>query len=118
MSNIAMKLNRLTIMKRSTITAGAVLVTLLMTSCAQVKAPLTGVIYTDLKAPLAVTDNTGSSKVGSAEAMSILGAVATGDASIETAAKSAGITKIHHVDEHVNSILGIIAKYKVVVYGE
>lgn len=104
-------------MKRTVYLAFA-LAAVLLTSCAQVKAPLTGVFYTDLKAPLAVTDGTGSSKVGSAEAQSILGIVATGDASIETAAKSAGITKIHHVDEHVNSILGIIAKYKVVVYGE
>ena len=90
----------------------------MMSSCAAVKSPLTGVWYTDVKAPLAVTSNANSSKVGSAEASSILGAIATGDASIETAAKSAGITKIHHVDEHSTSVLGIFAKYKIYVYGE
>ena len=105
-------------MKRPFVSLGVACAALLMTSCAQVKSPLTGFIYTDLKAPRAVTDNTGSSKVGTSEAQSILGILATGDASIESAAKSAGITKIHHVDEHVSGILGIIAKYKVVVYGE
>lgn len=89
-----------------------------LSSCAQVKSPLTGFIYTDVKAPFAVTSNSGASKVGSAEATSILGWVATGDASIQTAANSAGITKIHHVDEQVSNVLGIFAKYKVVVYGE
>jgi len=90
-----------------------------LSSCgAYVASPLTGFAYTDVKAPLAVTGNANSSKVGSAEAQSVLGIVATGDASIETAAKAAGITKIHHVDYHSTSILGIIAKFKVMVYGE
>ncbi|SHI39301.1 TRL-like protein family protein [Mesonia phycicola] len=92
--------------------------TLLLSSCASVKSPLTGVLYSDVKAPLTATSNSNSSKVGSAEATSILGAVATGDASIDAAAKSAGITKIHHVDEQSTSFLGIFAKYKVFVYGE
>ena len=92
--------------------------TLLLSSCAVVKSPLTGVWYTDVKAPVTATSNSNSTRVGSAEATSILGVVATGDASIDAAAKSAGITKIHHVDEHSTSILGIFAKYKVYVYGE
>lgn len=90
----------------------------LLSSCAMVKSPLVGTIYTDVKAPLIATSNSGSVKVGSAEATSILGIIATGDASIDAAAKSAGITKIHHVDEHVTNILGIFSTYKVVVYGE
>ena len=90
----------------------------LLSSCAYVAAPATGVLYTDVKAPLAVTSNSGSSKVGTGEVTSILGIVATGDASIESAAKSAGITKIHHVDYEAMSILGLYAKYTVVVYGE
>jgi len=95
-----------------------VCVTLLLSSCAVVKSPLTGVLYTDIKAPVAATSNSNSTKVGSASATSILGVVATGDASIDAAAKSAGITKIHHVDEHSTNILGFFAKYKVYVYGE
>lgn len=97
---------------------GLILMIGFLSSCAMVSAPTTGVIYTDLKAPLAVTSNDGSSKVGSGEITSILGIVATGDASIESAAKSAGITKIHHVDYEAMSVLGIYATYKVVVYGE
>lgn len=95
-----------------------VLIAGFMSSCAMVGAPVTGFIYTDVKAPLAVTSNTGSSKVGTAKMQSILGWVATGDASIEAAAKSAGITKIHHVDYEANSIIGIVASFTVVVYGE
>ncbi|MBK8586981.1 MAG: hypothetical protein IPN88_16830 [Bacteroidetes bacterium] len=87
-------------------------------SCAIVKTPLTSFIYTDMKSPFAITSNSNSTKVGTAKAQSILGIAATGDASIEAAAKSAGITKIHHVDEHSTGILGIVATYEVVVYGE
>jgi len=89
-----------------------------LSSCAYVMAPATGFIYTDLKAPFAVTDNTASSKVGTGEITSILGIVATGDASVETAAKAAGITKIHHVDYEAFNVLGIYAKYTIMVYGE
>lgn len=90
----------------------------LMTSCASVQSPVGAWAYVNVKGPVAVTSNTGSTKVGTAECSGILGLIATGDASIETAAKSAGIKKVHHVDYESNSILGIISKYKVVVYGE
>ncbi len=105
-------------MKKIKTIALASVVAMTFSSCAIVKTPLTGFIYTDMKAPFAVTSNANSSKVGTAKAQSILGVVATGDASIEAAAKSAGITKIHHVDEHATGILGIVATYEVVVYGE
>jgi PBP1b-binding outer membrane lipoprotein LpoB len=91
---------------------------LLLSGCAVVGAPVMGVVYTDVKGPVTATSNTGSTKVGVSEATSILGIIATGDASIETAAKSAGITKIHHVDQESMNILGIFAKYKLFVYGE
>ncbi len=91
---------------------------LLLSSCAGVQSPVMGMLYTDVKAPVTATSNSGSSKVGTAKAGSILGLVATGDASIQTAAQSAGITKIHHVDHHSNSILGIISSYTITVYGE
>ncbi|MCO6494048.1 MAG: TRL-like family protein [Phaeodactylibacter sp.] len=91
----------------------------LVSSCgAYVATPLTGFIYTDVKAPLGVTSNPVASKVGTAEATSILGIVATGDASIEAAAKKAGITRISHVDYEANSVLGVFAKFTVYVYGE
>ena len=95
-----------------------VVAALFLSGCAFVMSPAIGTIYTDVKAPLAVTSNSGSSKVGTSEVSSILGIVATGDASIEAAAKKAGITKIHHVDYHSTNILGIYAKFTTYVYGE
>ncbi|MCP4115538.1 MAG: TRL-like protein family [Desulfobacteraceae bacterium] len=78
-----------------------------------------GSFYTGLKLPVAVTANKGiAPKVGTAECTSILSIIATGDASIETAKKNGGITKVHHVDWDVENILGIIGRYKVTVYGE
>jgi len=89
----------------------------LLTGCAT-SYPI-GQIYTELKLPVAVTSNGNNSpKIGIAECKSILGLVATGDASIETAKRNGGITKVHHVDWEVENILGIIGEYKVTVYGE
>lgn len=90
----------------------------LMSSCAMVNVPVRGALYTSVKAPVAVTSNSGAAKVGTSSATSILGIVATGDASIDAAAKSAGITKIHHVDAEGMSVLGLYAKYTIYVYGE
>jgi hypothetical protein len=79
--------------------------------------PMNGSIYTDLKGPVSMGNATGSSKVGEAKATAIVG-VALGDASIETAMKNGGITKVHHVDTKVRNILGVYAEYTTVVYGE
>lgn len=103
------------VLKNMMFVAGA---TLLLSSCAVVRSPLSGIFYTDVIAPLTATSNSSSTKVGTAEATSILGFVAQGDASIEAATKSAGITKIHHIDEHSTSIFIFFAKYKILVYGE
>ena len=84
--------------------------------CAAV-TPMNGTLYTDLKGPVAMGTATGMSKVGEAKATSIVG-VALGDASIETAMKNGGITKVHHVDTKVKSILGVYAEYITTVYGE
>ncbi|MDE7304853.1 MAG: TRL-like family protein [Alistipes sp.] len=87
-------------------------------SCGVVKAPLSGALYTDVKDGMAVTANAGSSKVGTAKAAGYLGLVALGDASIQAAAKEAGITRIHHVDYQSKSYLGVYNVYTIVVYGE
>lgn len=89
-----------------------------LSSCAAASSPVTGGLFSDVKAPLAVTSNSVGSKVGTSSAKSILGWVALGDASIDTAAKKAGITKISHVDYHKTNILSFFATYEVVVYGE
>ncbi|GBU07280.1 hypothetical protein AwDysgo_06110 [Bacteroidales bacterium] len=91
---------------------------LLFASCAAVQSPVMGALYSDVASPVAVTSNAGSSKVGSAKAVSYLGLIALGDVSVETIAKEAGIKKIHHVDQHSSNILGILGTYTVFVYGE
>jgi len=95
----------------------------LLSGCAGVCPPaqsgsLSGGIYAKVSAPLWVTANTGSTKSGSASAQSILGVVATGDASIQAASASAGITKIQHVDQTIEKVWILWAKYTVTVYGE
>ncbi|NDV68779.1 TRL-like family protein [Dysgonomonas sp. 25] len=90
----------------------------LLSSCGGVQSPIGGALYTDVTSGHSVTSNTLGSKVGRATAKGYLGLIATGDASIETAAKSAGIRKVTHVDQYANSILGIINTYEIVVYGE
>lgn len=98
--------------------AAIAVLALFLPSCAIVKSPLSATMYTDVKAPVAVTGNSGASKVGTSKAQSYLGIVAVGDASIDAAAKQGGITKIHHVDEHATNVLGVFARYEVIVYGE
>ncbi len=90
----------------------------LFTGCAMVVAPVNGGLYTDLKAPVTATSNTGSAKVGTGECTSILGFIAMGDCSISAAMKNGNITKIHHVDHDAMSVLWIYAKYTIRVYGE
>ena len=91
----------------------------LFSGCMIVQSPVAGGIYTEVKAPLSVGANAGgSAKVGTAMAKTILGWVATGDASIEAAMKNGGIRKIHHVDYHAKSILFFYGEFTTTVYGE
>lgn len=93
---------------------------LLFTSCAAASTPAgPGMIWTNVSVAENVTSSTaGSSKSGSGGITSILGLFAFGDASIESAAKSAGITQIHHVDYDQFSFLFLFGHYTVTVYGE
>ncbi len=59
-----------------------------------------------------------SPKKGEACAMSILGLVAVGDASIEGAKKDGGITKVATVDHSTLNILYLYGQYCTVVHGE
>ena len=89
-----------------------------LSSCAIVNAPVNGAIYQKTQSAGSATANTLGSKKGEATATSILGLVAYGDASIQKAAKEAGITKISHVDQKSKSVLGLFSKYTVIVYGD
>jgi hypothetical protein len=91
---------------------------LISTGCAMAASPVSGFIYSDVDAPLTVNSDADNKKKGEASCHSYLGLCATGDASIETAAKAGGITKIHHVDFKSHSILGVYAEFTTIVYGE
>ena len=92
---------------------------LLLTGCANVMwQPAPGFIYSEVSAPFEATNGDMGTKHGTAELKSILGLVTTGDASIATAAKSVGITKITHVDFKSKSYFGVYAEFTVHVYGE
>ena len=93
---------------------------MLLTGCAGI-TPIAGgtggMLFTSTDAAVAVGSANGSDKVGTAESTAII-CFATGDSSIQKAMQSGGITKIHHVDCKVFSVLGLYAKYTTVVYGE
>jgi hypothetical protein len=74
-------------------------------------------LYTQVSNGVSVGSATGMSKVGTAKSTAII-CIATGDSSIAAAMKAGGITKIHHVDCKVTSVMGLYAEYTTVVYGE
>jgi hypothetical protein len=72
-----------------------------------------------LTLPVAATSNAIGSKVGSATATGYLGVLFFDqDASIRTAAKNGGITRISTVDIKTSSILNLIISYETIVTGE
>ena len=94
-------------------------VSFVASGCASAASPVSGGLWMDVKGPHHVAgDAVNSTKVGKATCGSILGWIATGDASIEAAAKAGEISKISHVDHHSTGILGILADYTTIVYGE
>jgi len=69
--------------------------------------------------PVTATSNPVGSKVGTAEATVYLGVFTFDqDASIRTAAKNGGITKISTVDIKRKDVLGIVITYETIVTGE
>jgi hypothetical protein len=59
-----------------------------------------------------------TTKTSRACAQSVLGIVAFGDASIETAKRSGGITKVATVDHETLNVFYFFGQYCTVVYGE
>ena len=93
-------------------------VVLLISGCLNT-TPITGGLYTNVKHGTNVGDGSaGAMKEGTACASSILGLVATGDASIDTARKNGGITKIAYVDHQSKSFYIFYAEYCTIVRGE
>lgn len=91
---------------------------LALNGCASATMPVTGFLYGNVSAPLTATVSSEKpTRVGRASARSLFGVIASGDASIQTAARNGGITEIHHVDYESQNFFGVLAEFTVVVYG-
>ncbi|ACF15104.1 conserved hypothetical protein [Chloroherpeton thalassium ATCC 35110] len=72
-----------------------------------------------LTLPVTATSNAVGKKVGTSSATGYFGIFFfDADASIQTAAKNAGISKISTVDIKMSNVLGIIVTYETIVTGE
>lgn len=90
---------------------------LLLSGCQPVAAPVMGLIMLDTQYGDSATDGPAPTKEGKACAKTIMGLVATGDASIQAAKVNGGISTVSHVDHSANSILGIVAEWCTIVKG-
>lgn len=83
-----------------------------------------GSLVTSVKSPaqalaVALDPSAKTTKNGEASSWAILGLFAGGDASVDAAMRSGGITRVHHVDHQVNSfLLGLYLQDKTIVCGE
>jgi hypothetical protein len=92
-------------MKKIKTLVAAIAVIAFMTSCS-------------LTLPVAATGNTVGNKVGRSTATGFFGLFFNADASILSAARNGGITKISTVDIKQGNILGLIHTYETIVTGE
>lgn len=85
--------------------------------CASVASPVGFAAFTNVSGPVTATENAGGAKEGQACATNILGLIATGDASVEAAARNGGISKISSVDHDSLGVLSFYSKFCTVVKG-
>lgn len=97
--------------------AAIALVGLSLSGCQIVASPMLGGIYNETKYGDVATDEAGATKEGKACGTSILGWVATGDASIQAAKAAGGITKVASVDHSAKNILGVFGEWCTIVRG-
>ena len=105
-------------MKRQLLVLAAVGSLTMLAGCQPVASPLMGVFYNETKFGWEATSNSGEAKEGKACAQTIMGLVATGDASISAAKAAGGITEVSHVDHSAKSILGIVGDFCTIVKGK
>jgi hypothetical protein len=91
---------------------------IMLTGCQPVASPLMGIFFNDTKFGYIVTPNAAVTKEGKACAQTILGLVATGDASISAAKAAGGVTEVAHVDHTAHSIVGVVAEFCTIVKGK
>ncbi|MBH0204198.1 MAG: hypothetical protein HP496_18345 [Nitrospira sp.] len=88
-----------------------------LAGCAGAASPLAGGILTNVNYGGMATPAASANKEGKACASSILGIVATGDASVAAAKTAAGITTVASVDHSAFSVLTIYAEWCTIVKG-
>ena len=96
-----------------------VIVLFSFSGCAIVDSPVgNGALFTRVKGPVIATSaKKAATKKGEGSAMNILGLIAIGDATIDTAKTAAGITNVTQVDYEAFSILGLYSEFTVKVHG-
>lgn len=81
-----------------------------------------GIIFSDITIPACSPDDASGlqpgSKTGVSEMVNYLGWIATGDASIEAAAKNGRIKNVKTVDVHYSTILGVVNTTTTTVTGD
>jgi len=112
-----MSRQELTNLRRAAMVSTAPVVGLL-SACAYALAPVTSSIYGKVRGPIAATSQaTPATKTGRACSNSILGIVATGDASIDAAKRAGDITSVASVDFESTNVLFLYASFCTVVRG-
>lgn len=89
-----------------------------LTGCQPVASPLMGIIYNETKYGFEATTSPNATKEGKACASTVMGLVATGDASIAAAKAAGGITEVSSVDHSAKSTLGIVGEWCTIVKGK
>ena len=92
-------------------------ISMALAGCMPVASPMTGIIYTEVKYGMYATTEPTATKEGKACGQTILGWVATGDASVTAAKAAGGVTKVAHIDHTAKNILGIIGEWCTIVKG-
>lgn len=104
-------------LRRMTLISSALAATLFLGGCMAALSPTFGAIFTDTKYSQDHAGTAAASKTGRACAQSVLGLVATGDATVATAKAQGGITEVLDVQHEVKNYLGFYAQYCTVVKG-
>ncbi|MBN1783533.1 MAG: TRL-like family protein [Alphaproteobacteria bacterium] len=90
---------------------------LLLGGCMNMPTKTGYALFANVKEPLMATDETGT-KRGEACSRNLFGIMITGDASIETAKKNGGITKVASVDTEIGSVFMLYGSFCTIVMGE
>ncbi|NIF24240.1 TRL-like family protein [Candidatus Pantoea multigeneris] len=103
-------------MKKTLSVLSLVTAALLLTGCAAGPTPTGLGLITNVKGPIMATDQTGDKK-GESCAISVIGLVNWGDASIEKAKAQGGIRQVVSVDYHTTGAYPFLGKTCTLVTG-